>query len=99
MWELRHKDPIINLRLFASRNFSITILFMMTTGVILFGTTQLIPQMLQQVLGYTATDAGLALTTGGIATVVVMPLVGVLTGKVDTRLLLFPALIVQALAL
>ena len=99
VWELQHKDPIVNLRLFGSRNFSITILFMTTTGVILFGTTQLIPQMLQQVLAYTATDAGLALTTGGIATVVVMPLVGVLTGKVDTRLLLFPALIVQALAL
>ena len=99
VWELNRKDPIVNLRLFANRNFAITVLFMLTAGLILFGTTQLIPQMLQQVLGYTATDAGLALTTGGVATIVVMPFVGMLTGKVDTRLLLFPALIVQGLAL
>jgi DHA2 family multidrug resistance protein len=99
MWELSRKDPIINLRLLGNRNFAITITFMMTTGLILFGTTVLIPQYLQQVMGYNSTNAGLALTTGGIATLVVMPLTGVLTGRVDTRLLLIPALLLQAIAL
>ncbi len=99
VWELSRKDPIVNLKLLGNRNFAITTLFMMATGVVLFGTTQLIPQFAQQVLGYTATNAGLALTTGGIATLVMMPLTGVFTGKVDTRLLLAPALLLQVLAL
>src|SRR3546814_2801044 len=69
---------------------------MATTGMILFGTTQLIPQMLQQVLGYSALDAGLALTAGGLATLVAVPFAGKLSDKVDVRYLLFPALLVQA---
>src|SRR3546814_12428246 len=72
---------------------------MATTGMILFGTTQLIPQMLQQVLGYSALDAGLALTAGGLATLVAVPFAGKLSDKVDVRYLLFPALLVQAGAL
>ena len=99
VWELGRKDPIVNLRLLANRNFAITIMFMMTTGVVLFSTTALIPQMLQQVLGYSASDAGLAMTTGGLATLVAMPLVGAIVGRVDTRLLLIPALLLQAFAL
>lgn len=99
VWELSRKDPIVNLKLLGNRNFAITSLFMLTAGVVLFGTTALIPQFLQQVMGYTATDAGLALTTGGIATLIVMPLTGVLVGKVDTRMLLIPALLLQVLAL
>ena len=99
IWELCHKDPIIDLRLFGNRNFGIASLFMMTTGLIIFGTTQLIPQMLQQVQGYTATDAGLALTSGGVVAFAMMPLVGFLTDRVDTRLLLFPALVMQGIAL
>ncbi|WNO55068.1 DHA2 family efflux MFS transporter permease subunit [Stakelama saccharophila] len=98
-WEWRHKDPIVDIKLFRNRNFAITNLIMFTTGMILFGTTQLIPQMLQQVLGYSATDAGLALTVGGIATLLAVPIAGRLTDKVDVRMLLFPALIVQGLAL
>ena len=98
-WELCHKNPMVNLRLFANRNFSICCLFMMTAGLIIFGSTQLIPQMLQQVQGYTATEAGLALTSGGVVALLAMPLVGFLSGKVDVRALLFPALVVQGIAL
>ncbi|MBW6524738.1 DHA2 family efflux MFS transporter permease subunit [Sphingomonas sp. RHCKR47] len=98
-WELARKDPIVNLKLLANRNFAITLLFMTTTGAVLFGTTTLIPQMLQEVFNYDATTAGLALTVGGIATLVAMPVVGALTGKVDTRFLLMPALLLQAASL
>ncbi len=98
-WELSRKDPIVNIRLMGNRNFSIALFVMLTTGLILFGTTQLIPQLLQEVLGYTATDAGLALTAGGVVTIMVMPIVGSLAGRIDTRLLLFPALCVTAAAL
>ena len=99
IWELSHKDPIVNLRLFANRNFTITVMVMLVIGVVLYGSTQLIPQFLQEVLGYTATNAGRALTIGGIASLVVMPLAGFLSGKVPARFILFPALLVQAGAL
>lgn len=97
--ELTIDDPVVDLKLLKSRNFSITLLMMMLTGLILFGTTQLIPQMLQQVLGYSSLDAGLALTAGGIATLIAVPFAGKLSGSVDVRFLLFPALLVQAAAL
>jgi DHA2 family multidrug resistance protein len=97
-WELSRRDPIVNLRLLGNRNFGITNLFMFAAGMVIFGTTQLIPQFAQQVLGYTATNAGLALTTGGIATVVIMPLTGILSGRLDTRAMLIPALGLQAAA-
>ena len=99
VWEIRHKDPIVNLRLLANRNLAISCMFMLTAGVIIFGTTQLIPQMLQEVQGYTATSAGLALSAGGLAALVAMPVVGLLTDKVDARFLLFPALVMQGVAL
>ncbi len=98
-WELNHKDPVVDLKLFKNRSFAITTLIMGITGLILFGTTQLIPQMLQQVLGYSSFDAGLALTLGGLATLVAVPFAGRLTGKVDARILLGGALFVQAAAL
>ncbi|WP_206245327.1 DHA2 family efflux MFS transporter permease subunit [Novosphingobium terrae] len=98
-WELNHKEPILDLRLLGNRNFAVTTTFMLTTGAVLFGTTAILPQMLQQVFGYDASTAGMAMTTGGLATLVAMVIVGRLAGKVDTRLLLIPALASQAAAL
>ena len=98
-WELMRRDPIVNIRLFAQRNFTIANIFMLLMGVIIFGTTQFIPQLLQEVLGYTATNAGLALTMGGLATLVVMPISGFLSGRVDARYLIAFALLTQGIAL
>jgi DHA2 family multidrug resistance protein len=98
-WELNHKDPVVDLRLMKNPNFTGALLVMMLTGMVLFGTTQLIPQMLQQVMGYTSFDAGLALTAGGFVTLMAVPVAGRLSGVVDVRFLLIPALLVQALAL
>ncbi len=98
-WELTRDEPIVPIAMFGKRNFGIANIFMLVTGVIIFGSTQFIPQLLQQVIGYTATDAGLALTAGGVATLFVMPLSGLLTGKIDPRLLVGAAFLVQALAL
>ncbi|HEY3800027.1 MAG TPA: DHA2 family efflux MFS transporter permease subunit [Caulobacteraceae bacterium] len=98
-WELTREDPIVNLKLLRQRNFSIAFLLLMVTGVVVFGTTQFIPQLLQQVMGYTATQAGLALTTGGLATVLVMPAAGFLSGKADPRLLLGAGLLIQVVAI
>ena len=97
--ELTTEHPIIDLRLLGNKNFAIIVTLMGLTGMIMFGTTQLIPQMLQQVLGYSALDAGLALTAGGVATLIAVPFAGRLSGVVDVRLLLIPALLMQAVAL
>src|SRR5579871_1261624 len=87
-WELMQERPIMNLHLFRRRNFLLSSLLLLVVGVVLFGTTQFIPQLLQVVLGYTATTAGLALTAGGVVTILGMPLVGILTNRVDVRLLI-----------
>jgi DHA2 family multidrug resistance protein len=98
-WEIAQDEPIINIKLFRSGNFTIANIFMLLMGLIVFGTTQFIPQLLQEVLGYTATNAGLALTAGGMATLLMMPLAGFLSGRADPRLLIGFALAMQAIAL
>jgi DHA2 family multidrug resistance protein len=97
-WELAQKQPVVEIRLFGQRNFLIANIFMMIMGVIVFGTTQFIPQLLQEVLHYTATNAGLALTMGGLATILMMPVSGYLTGKIDVRYLIGMAIFIQGVA-
>src|SRR5260370_2417934 len=87
IWELRAKNPIINLRLFRFKNFAICWCLMILVGGVLNANTVLQPQFMQQLLGYNATTAGLALTAGGIALVIVMPMAGFATGKISARTL------------
>src|SRR6266404_2337449 len=58
VWEWRHPDPVVEIRLLGERNFAIANFFYFLFGFTLFGSTVLIPQMLQSLYGYTATDAG-----------------------------------------
>ncbi|HZT01941.1 MAG TPA: DHA2 family efflux MFS transporter permease subunit [Steroidobacteraceae bacterium] len=99
LWELIERDPLLDMRLFRYRNFASATVIIMTIGVILFGTTQFIPQLVQQVLGYTAQQAGLALTMGGIVTLLTMPLAGVLSGYLQPRTLMGLAFAVEAVAM
>ena len=93
-WELRQikikQRPVLDLRLFANRNFAVSFLMMFVLGFTLYATTVLLPQLLQSLMGYTASASGLAMSAGGLATIVCMPLVGVLMGKlkVDGRFLI-----------
>jgi DHA2 family multidrug resistance protein len=84
-YEWRNKAPIMNIRLFKYKNFAICCLLMALVGGVLNASTVLQPQFMQALLGYTATIAGMALTGGGIALVVVMPLAGIATGKFPAR--------------
>jgi hypothetical protein len=59
VWEWRYPDPVLEIRLLADRNFAIANAYYFLFGFALFGSTVLIPQMLQSLYGYTATDAGL----------------------------------------
>jgi DHA2 family multidrug resistance protein len=87
VWEWRQKNPLINLRLFRFKNFAICCFLMMLVGGVLNANTVLQPQFMQQLLGYNATTAGLALTAGGVALVIMMPLAGIATGKISARTL------------
>jgi len=87
VWEWRQKSPLINLRLFRFKNFAICCFLMMLVGGVLNANTVLQPQFMQQLLGWTATTAGLALTAGGVTLVFMMPLAGFATGKVSARTL------------
>jgi DHA2 family multidrug resistance protein len=83
--EWTHKDPIIELRLLKKRNFASSVLANFILGMVLNGSTILIPQFLQLQLGYTAEQAGWALSPGGIALALLMPIAGILGSKFDPR--------------
>ena len=99
LWELRHKDPVVDLRMLKDRNFAISTLAMFFLGFVLYSSTVLIPQFLQQLMGYSAELAGLALSPGGVVLLVMMPVVGFLVSKLDTRLLIAFGCVVCALSL
>lgn len=85
IWELTRKDPIVDFRLLKNRNFFLATLTMFLLGFVLYGSTALLPIFLQTLLGYTALLSGLVLSPGGMITVIMLPLVGKLLGKVDAR--------------
>jgi DHA2 family multidrug resistance protein len=64
-------------------------MMMFMLGAALFGATVLIPQLLQTLMGYTAQQAGMVLSPGGIVMIITMPIVGRLVGRVDPRWLIF----------
>ena len=83
--EWTHAHPIIELRLLRNRNFASSTLSNFTLGMVLNGSTILIPQFLQLQLGYSAERAGWALSPGGIALALLMPVAGILGSKFDPR--------------
>jgi DHA2 family multidrug resistance protein len=99
LWELHTPDPVINLRLLKDRNFAISTFSMFTLGVVLYGTTVLLPIFLQTLLGYTATQSGLVLSPGGLAVMVMMPVVGFLLSKVQPRWLVIVGVLITSASL
>src|SRR5499427_1230624 len=85
VWELTEEHPIVDLSLFRSRNFSVSTVAMLFAYGLFFGSIVLLPLWLQQYLGYTATQAGWALAPVGLLALVLTPLVGRTSGKVDPR--------------
>jgi MFS transporter, DHA2 family, multidrug resistance protein len=85
LWELRQTEPLVDLRLFAQRNYAMATFMMFALGVVMYGTTVLLPILLQTQMGYTAEWAGLVLSPGGMVTLFVMPLVGRLLSKYEPR--------------
>ena len=75
-WALLKKDPVIDVRMLASRQFGACFLVMLGVGAIVIATTQIVPQILQDIYGYTAQLAGQALSPGGVVTMAMMFVVG-----------------------
>jgi DHA2 family multidrug resistance protein len=103
VWEIvqlrQGKKPILNLKLFLNKTFAVSFTLMFVLGFALYGTTVLIPQFVQTLLGYTAELAGLVISPGGVMVMVMMPLVGFLVGKVDPRYLIAYGFFISAAAL
>ncbi len=87
-WEFLHKDPIVEVRLLAQRQFGMSFFVMLMIGAILFGSNQIMPQLLQTAFPYTAMLSGLAMMPGGIAMLVMMPVAGIITGKFQPKYLI-----------
>ncbi len=85
IWEYYHPHPVLDIRLFKARNFSVACMMMFMMGAGLYGATVLIPQFLQTLMGYTALQAGLVLSPGAMVIILTMPLVGRMISKVDAR--------------
>ena len=97
VWEWNHEHPVIELKLLKNRSFFLSNVAMFTLGIVLFGTTLLVPQMLQELFGYTAQEAGMVLSPGGIAVILLLPAVGILVSRVDARFLISFGLLLTSL--
>jgi MFS transporter, DHA2 family, multidrug resistance protein len=98
-WELTDDHPVVDLRLFLRRNFWAGTVATAIGYGLFFGNLVLLPLWLQQFMGYTATDAGMILAPVGLMAIILSPIVGKLTGKVDPRRFASFAFIVFALVL
>lgn len=88
VWELTHDAPLVNLRVFRNRNFAIGCLLVGLFGAAIYGTITLLPLFYQEMLGYTALNAGIAVSPRGLGAILAMPIIGVLTSRVDNRWLI-----------
>ncbi|HUI43036.1 MAG TPA: DHA2 family efflux MFS transporter permease subunit [Terriglobia bacterium] len=86
--ELWTRHPVVNLRVFKNRSYSTGVFMMAILGVGLYGSTVLIPLVLQTLLGYPAVQAGIAMAPRGFGSFIAMPVVGIIMVRFDSRKLL-----------
>jgi MFS transporter, DHA2 family, multidrug resistance protein len=98
-WELHTDKPVVNLRLLKERNFAACCTIVLILYSALYATTFLLPQFMQEMLGYTATQAGLVVAPGGLATMLEVPIVGWLLSRgYDARRFIFAGILTMAAA-
>lgn len=97
-FELTVKHPLINLRVFKDRNFSLSNLMIFAFGVGMFGSTFLIPLYLQNNLGYSALQAGAFFIPVGIIQGICSPVAGILGQKINPKILIISGLILMAVS-
>jgi DHA2 family multidrug resistance protein len=97
IWELTDRHPVVDLRLFAGRNFTMGTLTMSVAYGAFFGSVVLLPLWLQTQMGYPATDAGLVLAPVGFLAILLSPVVGRMLAKTDPRYIVTVAFLTFAL--
>jgi DHA2 family multidrug resistance protein len=99
LWEINHREPMVNLRVLRDRNLSLSCVHMLIFGAVLFGSTALLPLMMQTLLGYTAQQSGMALSPGGIVIAIMMPIIGFLVSRTDVRWMIIFGIVIVSWAL
>jgi DHA2 family multidrug resistance protein len=84
-WLLIAKDPVVNLDVFKDKNFAMGSVCMAATGAVLYAGAVVIPLFTQTILGYTALWAGLVLSPGAFAVILLIPIIATLMRVVQTR--------------
>jgi MFS transporter, DHA2 family, multidrug resistance protein len=92
--ELRAKAPLVDLKVFLDRNFALGCLLIGLFGGVIYGVVTLLPLFYQTLLGYSAASAGWAVSPRGIGAILIMPVIGALTGRLDNRWLIVTGFVV-----
>ncbi len=82
------RDPLVNLRVFRYRNFTVGCLLIALFGGAIYGLVTLLPLFYQELMGYTALSAGIAVSPRGLGAIIAMPMIGALTSRIDNRYLI-----------
>ena len=98
-WEISRRNPAIDVRMVATRQFGACFVVMLATGAILLSTTQFLPQLAQENFGYTATWAGLVMSPGGLVSLVMFMVVGRLAGKAQPKYLIIAGALIIAFSM
>jgi DHA2 family multidrug resistance protein len=98
-WEMSRRDPMIDVRMVATRQFGACFVVMGATGAILYATSQFLPLLVQTDFGYTATWAGVLLTPGGLVTMVMMFVAGTLSSRFQPKYLIMIGAIFCAISM
>jgi DHA2 family multidrug resistance protein len=96
--EFRHKQPLVDLKVFRHRNFTLGCLLIGLFGAAIYGLVTLLPLFYQELMGYTALAAGWAVSPRGIGAILAMPIIGYLTAKIDNRWLIAFGFVLFAIA-
>ena len=96
IWELTDAHPIVDLRLFSVRNFTVGTVTLAVAYGVFFGNVVLLPLWLQSDMGYTATYAGMVMAPVGLLAIILTPIVGKLLGRLDPRLIVTVAFLIFA---
>ncbi|MDR3569493.1 MAG: DHA2 family efflux MFS transporter permease subunit [Syntrophobacteraceae bacterium] len=97
--ELDAKEPIVELRVLTDRNFAVGFVLATVYGFILYGTLVMLPLFLENLMGYTALNTGLAITPRGMGALVSVTLAGRYLKRIDSRIVLVVGLTLLATAL
>lgn len=98
IWELGEERPVVNLRLFQRRNFTVAVTVMSLGYAAMFSSIILMPLFLQTQIGYTATWAGMAIAPVGVFSIFMMPLIGRHVGRLNLRVVISMSMVIFAIA-